>query len=467
MLRTTIETVLQNSPVDLQKLVYAGCSKISKLDLAISLSNCLGGMAAGIVGVKKVCTPKGDIEPLALIQFISAPPVRGKSAARRLFFQPHFMHDEMRLADYEQARMGDKSARLREVVITDVNNRSLLSGLEGIGHTTTIYPPEGNSLLTSYFFRQKPDVLCALWDLCEKVNLAGENGKRIVAMHINACVIVAAQPGKFEDYMDAYGLAAADIGQLQRTLPTLTPQISMPEGFRMDDADAVLKAYSDKVTAFLETNYALVRSGKVERDKLYFGSVATGEWHEMVKELSRKAAMQSNPALAQAYDRAIQHVTRIAGIIHAYFGESEEISADSLRAAWFITLWYMEQLAEIMPLKQPKPPKFTTQERQAHREFDDCRKILQVLSELEYLQNHDNPDKVGVPVSKLFTRCGIYRQRFNTAYERSKDERWIIEIGKGNDVRALLPKKLPTWAMQAPSLRSLGRSSTGFSSGAL
>ena len=86
MLRTTLETVLQNSPVDLQKLVYAGCSKISKLDLAISLSNCLGGMAAGVVGVKKVCTPKGDIEPLALIQFISAPPVRGKSAARRLFF---------------------------------------------------------------------------------------------------------------------------------------------------------------------------------------------------------------------------------------------------------------------------------------------------------------------------------------------------------------------------------------------
>lgn len=467
MFGTTIETVLLEAPVDLRKLVYAGCSKISKLDLAISLSNCLGGMAAGIVGVKKVCTPKGDIEPLALIQFISAPPVRGKSAARRLFFEPHFAHDEMRLADYEQARMGDKFARLREVVITDVNNRSLLSGLEGIGHTTTIYPPEGNSLLTSYFFRQKPDTLCALWDLCEKVNLAGENGKRIVAMHINACVIVAAQPGKFEDYMDAYGLAAADIGQLQRTLPTLTPQLSMSEGFLMDDADTVLKAYYDKVTAFLGRNYAMVQSGKVERDKLQLGSVATGEWHQMEKELSRKGAMQSNPAMAEAYGRAIQHVTRIAGVIHAYFGDSEEITADTLWAAWFMTLWYMEQLAQIMPIKQPKPPKFTTQERQAHRELDDCRRILEVLDELEYLQHRDRSDKVGVPLSKLFTRCGIYRQRFNTAYERAKDERWIIEIGKGNDVRALLTHKLDAWGVQSARLRSLRPSLASFGPGVL
>lgn len=441
---TSIEVVLQAILADFLKLIYAACAKIRKLDPSIALSTCLASMAAGVIGVRQVRDPKGRIEPLALIIFVSAPPVSGKSEARRLYFKPHFDHDEMRLSDYEQTRQNDKSARLREVVITDTNNRGLLVGLEGVGHTTTLNPLEGNSLLRSNFFRHQQETICALWDPCEKVNLAAEGGKRILAMNANVNVLVAAQPGKFGEYMDKYGQSAASVGLLQRTLPTLAPRSSLSANFQMDDADAVLADYYGKVAAFLTENYAMIQSGRVERETLEFDEGAAGEWHQAETEFSNKAAMQVNPAMAEAYGRAIQQVTRIAGILHCYFGETEQVTVETLRAATQIVGWYMQQLDRVMPFEQPKLPKLTVQEKQALREEEDCQKILTILGELEFNQRIAKPDVIGVPVSKLFTRCGIYRARFNTAYERLKDEHQITEIGKTPDVRALLAPQ-PRW----------------------
>lgn len=447
--RYDLPGVMSELPGTLRDWVQAIVCEL-EVDRGLALSTLLSGMGSAVQGARTVRPPQGSDEPLAHFSFILAGPTTGKTRTHRLVHQVHNAHDIRRYQSYRAGKrrsmacenpksnlegaldMRDPAARLRSIILQDTTNRGLLEALDGVGESTAISVDEGERVLETALFRRQLATLNSLYDGAGKVMLRRGNGDVLAAYGASLTILVMVQPDVFEAYLAKHGAAARGVGFFARCLFTALPAFAEWIAEPVQPPEGCLDAYHAKASAFLDARLVQLESGGSEAGAICFSPAATQLWFQLAAEQRRLAATDYWHA-QDAANRSMQNVARLAGIIHCYCDHGDDISIESLRAAWAIVQWSLSQFARIFPPKPLPPvemPKLSPQQKRQQRQVDDCQTILDCIADA--CARNREPDALK---SNVFIRSGLYNARFRTALMRLVDEGVVLETEKGSGAR--------------------------------
>lgn len=420
-----------------------------RVDPGMALSVLLSGMAAGVHRLKVVERPDGGIEPMSFFSIVFAGPTAGKTRTHKLVHRPHAAHDVLRYAKYKNGKRLDAKLRLREVIQPLTNHRALLEGLEGTGHATTISTHEGQSFLKSYLFRQKLGVLTVLWDGDDKIVFCLPNGDRLIVHNASLNLLLMLQHDIFGEHFKNGGRAAWSIGFLQRCLITNVALAPYGVDLLPFGPETCLDEYYQDVTAYLDADLGRLEAGVAERDVIHLSPSARLLWYRLEGESKRDQGMHA-PWMQEVMNRAMQNVTRLAGVIHCYYprrpgdfridtamdevpDNSDEISVGTLKAAYAIVQWNFSHFAQMFPpqaLPMPAPQKPTAQDRHVTKIREDAETIM-----LHFGLHCGKSGESSAPKRGVMSRSGLYPQRFNSALFYLTDQNFVIEEGEGRKAR--------------------------------
>ena len=441
-------------PEYLRNLTFSISSSLN-VDVGMTLTTLLSGMAAGVHGLKSVELPGGGVEPLALFYFILAGPTTGKTRTHELVHAPHNAQDLLGYEEYQAAKKTGADVRLRDVIQAHTNGRGLLEGLEGVGHATAISVHEGSSVLSSYFFWRQLDIANVLWDRNHKVTLPRSNGGRVIAFNASLNLLVMVQPDIFREYLTKHGDMARGIGFLPRCLFTILPHLGPPVcAPHVEPGNYLDECYKD-VTAFLEAHREKQEAGNSEREVIRFSPSAKQLWFQLEHEHKQCSGFQLFSS-QDARNRAMQNVARLAGVIHSYYPRRlddsrlrtikeedlcriDEISTGTLKAAWALVQWHLGEFATVfppMPIAAVAQPKLSALEKREKQIVEDAETIMFHFN-LHCRQTRDSD----APKSAVVTRSGLYQLRFNAAQFYLTDEGYLVEEGGGKKTRLRLGQR--------------------------
>lgn len=438
---------LEKLPDYLRELTFATASRLD-VNLGMALSTLLSGMASGVHGVKAVLRPDGGVENLSLFHVVLSGPTTGKTRTHKLVHLAHSEHDLLRYEDYQNCKRGGGSLPLRDVIQPLTNSRTLLEGLEGIGHATAISTHEGQSALSSYFFRRQLGVATVLWDGGDKVVLPRANGGRLIALNASLNVLLMLQPEIFRQHLEKHGAMARSIGFLPRCLFTLVSNISPGLASSQAGSDKCLAEFYKDVTGYLEEQHAKQKARKSEREIVLFSQSAQVLWHQLQRECKQHQGCQY-PWIQEAMNRVMQNVTRLAGVIHSFYprrpadprigptaeeaaAKFDEISVSTLQAAWALGQWYLNQFSLVFP---PQPPPAPPQRPSAHD-----KRLKTILEDADTIMVHFRlhcgyTGESSASKSAVLLRSGLYPMRFNSALFYLTDQNFVVVEGEGRKAR--------------------------------
>ena len=434
-------------PDYLRELTMAVSTSLD-VDFGMALTTLLSGMASGVHGLNVVRRPDGGLEPLALFFMVLSGAATGKTRTHKLVHAPHSAHDVLRYEAYQQAKQTGAHERLRDVIQPLTNNRSLLECLEGVGHATAISTHEGKAVLRSHLFRHQLDVANVLWDGDDKITLPRPTGDRLMAFNASLNLLVMVQPEIFDDYLRKYGDEAHRIGFLPRCLFTVAGGDSLDLERGTSDSRCI-DAYHEDVTRYLEQQRDRLRNRISERDPMEFSPAARALWFQLQRELRQGAGLRYW-SIQAAVARALQHVTRLAGVIHCYdpnrrkaghvagqplvecSGE-DGISLRALKAAWAIVQWHLEQFMRLFPAKPflaVPPLEPTAQAKRDKKIAEDAETIM-----AHFTKYCGKAGRVDAPQNEIIARSGLYPARFKTALYSLTDQDHLVCEGSGKKAR--------------------------------
>lgn len=433
-------------PEYLGELALTVSAKLN-VDFGMALTTLLSGMASAVHGVRAVRRPDGGLEPLALFCVVLSGSGTGKTRTHKLVHAPHGAHDVRRYEAFQRAAQAGTRACLRDVIQPLTSNRFLLKSLEGVGQATAISAHEGKTLLNSYFFRQQLELVNVLWDGDDKITLPLSTGERLMAFDASLNLLVMVQPEIFQDYFAKHGDTARSVGFIPRCLFTIADPC--PPGVRCQapPPSTCLDEYYKDVTAYLDLQYEQLEAP--ERDAPSFSPAACAARFQLQRELEQPSVFQY-PGARDAAARALQNVTRVAGVIHSYYPRrpddsrmrsggttaETEISLATLKAAWAIVEGHLRQFAEIFPSKPfraASPPKAGTQQKRQQRILDDAETIM-----VHFRAHCERKAESSAPKSAVVTRSGLYPLRFETALIHLIDGNYLTVEGSGKKTRLSL-----------------------------
>lgn len=449
--RYVLSDVMPELPAQLRNWVHAISCEL-EVDRGLALSTLLSGMASAVQGTRMVRLPRGGDEPLAYFSIILAGPTTGKTRTYRVVHKVHEAHDIIRYQSYVESRRTPTASnprtpdeaphtrpaavRLRPIILQDTSKRGLLEVLEGVGESTAISVDEGDRVLETELFRGQLATLNSLHDGTGKVMMRRGKHDVIAAHNASFTVLVMVQPDAFEAYFLKCGAARGN-GFLARCLITTLPAFPEWIPFPMQAPEGCLETYYAKASTFLDARLVQLESGCNEVEAIHFSPGAAHLWSHLATEQHHLTAAQYRH-VQDAANRSMQNVARIAGIIHCYCDEGDDISVESLRAAWAIVQWSLGQFARTFPPKALPPApvaKPTPRQKRQQREIDDCQTILDCIAEA--CARNQEPDALR---SKVLIRSGLYNARFRTALMRLVDEGVVLESDNGRGARlSILP----------------------------
>lgn len=428
-------------PEYLSELALAISSSLN-VHFGMGLTTLLSGMASAVHGVKAVRRPDGGAEPLALFCFVLSNSATGKTRTYRLVHGPHYAQDATRYAAYLLAKEAGNRVQLRDVIQPITNNRFLLKSLEGVGQATAISNHDSKTLLNSYFFRHHLDIANVLWDGNDKVTLPVASGERLLALDASLNLLVMTQPDIFREYLAKHGETSRAVGFIPRCL--FMAAAPVPHRPRRQSEPACIDEYRKDAMGFLNLQRAELNAPR--RELIEFSPAAAEAWFAIQDELDQFAAFQY-PGAQDAVGRALQNVTRVAGVIHCFYPSREDdsrvlkggaarettISVRTLHAAWAIVREHLRHFSELFPPKpflMPPPPNATTQQKREQRLLDDAETVM-----VHFEAHCRNRGESSAPKSAVMTRTGLYPLRFDAALIRLVDGNHLIVEGSGKKTR--------------------------------
>ena len=452
-------------PDYMRDLAYAIAINLD-VDVGMALSTLLSGMASAIQGLRVVKRPDGGIEHLSLFSIVLAAPTAGKTRTHKLVHRAHNAQDIRRYQEYQRAKkerrtftpgvaaseVADQAysggandsvesgdPRLRWVILQNSTNRALLEAVEGVGEACSMSSHEGQIVLNSDVFKRHLETLDILFDGDDKTILTRAKGDFVMSAQATLVLLVMAQQDIFGNYVRRYGDYARGIGFFARALFTSVPHFRTPLDPRIQFPADCLDNYERQVTAYLDAQRNKLEAGITAREEMAFSPEACQLYWQLTKEHQRLTSTMYWH-IQDAANRALQNVIRVSAIMHAFSGETGDIPANTLAAAYAIVEWHLAQFSEIFPPKPlplPTQPKPSTRERQLQRQFDDMRTITDCISEL--CCRSREPDALK---SKVFVGSGLYNARFRTALMRLTDEGHVLESGEGKEARlSIVPQR--------------------------
>lgn len=440
--------LLDQLPEYLRELTLTIASTLG-VNPAMALPTLIAGMASGVHGLKAVRRPDGGVETLSLFQIVLSGPTTGKTRTHKLVHRAHTAHDIMRYEEHQASKEAGDVRPLRDVLQPLTNSRALLEGLEGVGNATAISTHEGQSVLEGYFFRRQLGIATVLWDGEDKVVLPRAHGGRLIALDASLNMLLMLQPEIFLQHLGQHGGTARSIGFLPRCLFTLVPANLSGFDWSQPGSDSALTEFHKDVAGYLEKQHAKQKTGRVEREIVEFSASAKLLWLQLDREAKQCHGTQY-PWIQEAINRVMQNVTRLAGVIHAYFprrpedtrnlagaeeeaAKSEEISVATLKAAWALAQWHLRQFMQFFPpqpVPPPPPPKPSARDRHLQRILEDADTII-----LHFKLHCGHTGESSAPKSAVLLRSGLYPMRFNPALIYLTDENYMVMEGEGRQAR--------------------------------
>lgn len=429
---------------ELRGLVGDICAKV-QAQPAMVLPTLISAMATAVHGGRMVHCPDGREEPVACFMIVLAPSTSGKTRVHRLLHKAHEKHDTNAHLQAECESLLEKpTARLRPVMIEDATSPGLMRRLRGVGEAVSLSVSEGMHALYSPLFRKQLADLNVLYDGGGSGPILRGNS-RVLVRRATLNLLIMAQPDPFAEYMASYGKGARGIGFVGRCLFAHVPPNAglMPSAYR--EADGVLDRYYERVTKLLSFRSSALASGNVDQAEISFDAAATELWRSLACDMHHRLVGEY-AHIQDAANRGMANAARIAGAIHAFFGDGPQITAHCLRAAWLIVQWHLEQFCELFPPElRPMPafaprakPVLSPRQKREQREQEDATLILEKIAEQCHLMRTSSALK-----SKVSIRSGIYPARFRTALMRLIDEGVVSEIGTGARAQLRICQPVP------------------------
>lgn len=448
--------VMAQLPTYLRDLAYAVAAK-AESDVSVALPTLLSGMGAAVIGLRRIERPDGGHEALGTFQFVISGRTTGKTETFKLVHARHRAHDIFQYENHVAAKSDGTPNRLHEVLHPVSTGRMLLASLEGVGQSTSISAHEGNVALRSNLFRRQLDILNVLFDGEDKSSIPLPNGTRLTVLDGSVNMLIMVQGEVFGAYDATNGETARAIGFYSRCLFTVAPAVPSVPQWARPGADRLLDEYSKDVSTYLAALEAKQKNGVIGWDTLTFSPAARAIWLDM-KAQARQSAYYYPNAAQDACNRAMQNVTRLAGIIHSYYPHrlddprweaprsldsggliagpgllANEVSTECLLAAWALVHYHLGQVALVFPPKpwQPQPaPKLSVAERRERQRREDADAIMFHL--IRHIEHTGEP---AAEKGVVRMRTGLYRQRFDAALFSLTDKEHLLEEGSAKKTR--------------------------------
>ena len=431
---------------ELRLLVKEICSR-TQIHPTMVLPTLISGMASAVYGSRIIQCPDGREEPVSCFTVVLAPSTTGKTRLHRLLHKAHEEHDTreyLRAEDQDaNTQPGKARVRRRPVLVQDTSLRGLMERLRGVGEAVSFSMSEGLPALMSPLFRGHLGNLNSLYDGGGSGPLLRGNNTQLFIRHATLNLLIMVQPGPFGDYMKSFGKYAHEIGFFSRCMFAIVPPATGNRDIFSSTDNGLIDKYFQRVNSLLAKRSVELESGVTDQTVITFDQGATELWQSLAAGMQHAPTGQP-PFMQEVTNRSMSNAARIAGALHAFFGDSCQLTRDFLHVGWLIVQWHLEQYREqFQPGLAPVPmipPRanlvLSPRQKQEQREREDGSLILEKIEEQCRLMFTDAALK-----SKVCIRSGLYSARFRTALMRLVDQGMVIEIGTG--ARAQLKIRYP------------------------
>ncbi len=247
---------------------------------------------------------------------------------------------EKKLAELDDAK--PRPPRLRRLLRQDLTYAALIVALEGDGESTFISASEGDAALKSDLIQQNFTALSMAWSGESIVADRADKGRTAINPRCTLSVMV--QNAVFNQFMEKRGDVLRGSGFLARCL--ITRPISMI-GHRFAFSDPPqwkhLDAFHARLRCLLEEGDLRLAAG-VPRHILEFDEEARHRWVLRANEV--EVMLRDGNYFGEVRDfgaKLMEHVARVAAVLHVFAGQDGKITVDTTERAWTIVLFHAEE----------------------------------------------------------------------------------------------------------------------------
>lgn len=253
--------------------------------------------------------------------------------------------DEIRRELEATLKEEPKENMVRKIIYHDVTKEALRSCLHQHGNNATLLIDELGSFANGHMSRNLT-FLNSMWSGVDDSADRKTAGSFMVRDPRLTCLFQA-QPAVLRQFMEKYGKQASSSGFLARVL--FTYPVST-QGYRFEDGQ---ERPCPELDWFYERCKILINW--VGKRVLKFTPEAQQRWYDIVNHYdSQNHPGQFFSCIRDFNAKGAEHAARIAAVLHAFeTDDSDEISLETLNAAFSLVEWYQVQFFNTVMPKSP------------------------------------------------------------------------------------------------------------------
>lgn len=243
---------------------------------------------------------------------------------------------EQKLQELDNSK--PRHPRLRRLVRQDLTYVSLMAALEGDGESVFISSSEADAILKSELFEQHSSVLNIIWGSGSPQADRAYRNSTVTDPHCSISMLC--QGEVFKELMHKHGEAFRGVGFFSRFL--FNRPISMIGNRFVQNNPPQwnhLGTFHRRLQDLLDEGDMRLVAG-VPRRIIAFDEEARNQWARRANEI--ESMLRDGGYLAEVRDfgsKLMEHVARVAGILHVFSRQEGSITTDTVERA-FAIVWY-------------------------------------------------------------------------------------------------------------------------------
>jgi len=247
---------------------------------------------------------------------------------------------ERKIAEHDASK--PPAPRLRLLIRQDLTYAALMSALEGDGESIFLSASEGDAALKSDLVQQHFAALSMAWG--GEPILTDRASERRAAINPRCTLSVMVQYEVLKAFMAKRGDALRGSGFLARCLVAKPVSTIGTRRFWGEPPQwTYLNAFHDRLRELLNEG-DLLAVADVPRRIVEFDDDARYQWVHYANRV--EGMMWENGYLCEVRDfgaKLMEHVARVAAILHVFSCQSDRITVDTLERAYSIVCWHAEE----------------------------------------------------------------------------------------------------------------------------
>lgn len=233
-------------------------------------------------------------------------------------------------------------------IYEDPTPEAVVEGLCKTWHSAAVVSSEGGGFLNG-----RPSSDLPMWNkLWDGAGIGAERIGRgaMSARDARGGLILAIQEGQFEEFRDARGAQAMDIGFLARVLFSRPPR-NIGSRFICRDQQAPswtsLESFKDRIKGMLRAQAEEGAKGNTARTTLKFSPQAEQRWVDAFNEVESLMQLGKCFHAIPGYASKIpENIARVAAIFHHFEGNEGDIEAGAVDGAIRICQWHANEFLD-------------------------------------------------------------------------------------------------------------------------